>query len=70
MKELIIEMIDLAVSRHDYDSIIQIKRLIDTMSTTFNAPSDWRSIGEELANEYESGSWAYEELALWNYSEV
>ena len=70
MKELIIEMIDLAVSKFVYDLIEQVRRLIDKLSTTANAPSDWRSVGEEIEKEYQSGSWAYEELELWNYSEA
>ena len=70
MKVLIIEMIDLAVSKFDYDLIEQVRRLIDKLSTTANAPSDWRGIGEDLEREYESGSWAYEQLELWNYSEA
>lgn len=44
-----------------------VRELINEMCTTYNCPSNWRSIGEELIGEYEEGSWVYEELELWNF---
>ena len=41
--------------------------LIEQFAETINCPSNWRSIGEELAEEYKDNSWVYDELELWNY---
>jgi len=29
-----------------------------------------RNIGEKLANEYNSDSWVYENMELWNYNDA
>lgn len=52
-----------------YELIRFTKDLIDKFAETINCPSNWRSIGEELAKEYKDNSWIYDELELWNYSE-
>lgn len=72
MKEIIKSMIEQAEAEENYSLMENIKQLIDKFSETINCPSNWRSIGEELAkeygNEYRNG-WIYEELQLWNYEE-
>ena len=44
-------------------------QLIEQMSLTINCPSNWRSIGTELAEEYKDNAWIFDELELWNYEE-
>lgn len=44
-------------------------QLIEQMSLTINCPSNWRSIGTELAEEYKDNTWIFDELELWNYEE-
>lgn len=53
-----------------YDLIRFVRDLIDKFVSTINCPSNWRNIGEELAEEYKDNSWVYDELELWNYMEV
>lgn len=69
MKDIIIEMITKAESEQDFDLAKIVKNLIDELAGTYNAPSDWRSIGEEIEKEYHSNSWVYEAMDLWEYEE-
>lgn len=69
MYEIIKNMAVEADQYKDYKFIDHIKALIDTLALTINAPSDWRDIGEKLATEYDSDSWIYEQLELWNHVE-
>ena len=44
-------------------------QLREQMAMTINWPSNWRSIGTELAEEYKDNTWIFDELELWNYEE-
>ena len=75
MKNIIREMIEKAIYYKEtigcideaYDLIRFTRDLIDKFAETINCPSNWRSIGEELAEEYKDNSWIYDELELWNH---
>lgn len=67
MKETIIKMIELAAQSKNYDMLDQIKELILEFALTYNCPSDWRSIGSELAKMYQDNQWVYDNLELWNH---
>ncbi len=75
MENIIREMIEKAVYYNDkignideaYELIRFTRDLIDECATTINCPSNWRDIGEKLAEEFDSDSWEYENLELWNY---
>lgn len=69
MKDIIIEMITKAEDEQDFDLAKIAKNLIDELAGTYNAPSDWRSIGEEIEKEYHGNSWVYEAMGLWEYKE-
>lgn len=69
MKEIIMEMIAQAENERNLDLISSIRNLVDRLSGTFNCPSNWRSIGIELATEYPEDSWVYENLELDDYAE-
>lgn len=69
MKETIKMMIDQAETEENYSLIGYVGQLINEFADTINCPSNWRSIGEELAKEYSDNTWVYEELKLWNYTE-
>ena len=69
MLEIIKSMIQKAESKKDYELAKDIKNLIDELSSTYNAPSNWRDIGEVLAEEINSNSWVYNQLELWNHEE-
>ena len=45
----------------------EIKDLVSTLAMTYNCPSNWRYIGEELAEEYKNNHDIYEALQLWEY---
>ena len=69
MKDIIIEMIAQAEDERNLDLISSIRDLLSRFSITYNCPSNWRSIGRELATEYPKDSWAYENLWLDDYAE-
>ena len=73
MKEIIINLINVAEHTKNFDTkeeiLKEIKNLIYKLATTYNAPSDWRYIAEELAEEYKNNSFVYEMLQLWDYEE-
>ena len=75
MENIIREMIKKAIYYKEtiksideaYELIRFTRDLIDKFAETINCPSNWRSIGEELAEEYDPSTWVWEELELWNY---
>ena len=46
------------------------KNLIDEMSSAMNCPSNWRDIGEELAEEYRGDGWVMENCKLYEYETI
>ena len=69
MKETILLMIKQAETEENYSLINYVRCLIEELAETINCPSNWRSIGSELAEMYDSSDWVYGELELWNYVE-
>lgn len=69
MEQLITNMIADAEGKEDYELIKYVKELISEFASTINCPSNWREIGETLAETYKSDTWVYEELELWNYED-
>ena len=77
MEELIKDMVEKAIYYRDevgcideaFELIRFVRELIDKFASTINCPSNWRSIGMELAKEYKEDSWVFDELELWNYEE-
>lgn len=72
MYKVICEMIERANRKEDYELIENVARIIDTLASTINAPSDWRNIGERLYREYKDSydsQWIYDELRLWEYED-
>lgn len=67
MYDIIKNMIKQAEAQENYDLIEYVRQLIYEFSDTINCPSNWRDIGERLVQEYDCGTWVYEELELWNY---
>lgn len=71
MKEAIKNLINIADKTADLDIkdaiLNEIKNLIYTLITTYNCPSNWRDIAEELAEEYRNNPDIYEALNLWDY---
>ena len=69
MEQIIIDMIEQASETSNYQLIRYVSDLISEFATTINCPSNWRNIGETLAETYGEESWVYEELELWNYED-
>lgn len=73
MKNVIKNLIDIAEKTENidikYEILEEIKNLIYELATTYNCPSNWRSIAEELAEEYADNNDIYELLQLWDYAE-
>lgn len=74
MKRIIREMIakaeyysSISLMDEARDLLCFVRDLVNEMCRTYNCPSNWREIGEELAREYNEDSWVYEELELWNF---
>ncbi len=67
MEQIIIEMIEKAKENRDFDLLTFARNLIEELASTANAPSDWRSIGEKLAEKYNGDSWVYQNLELWDF---
>lgn len=69
MYEILKEMIRKAEKYEDYDLIEWVRQIVYELAITINCPSNWRSICDELLDEYDCSSWVYENLELWNYEE-
>lgn len=67
MEQTIRNMINQAETEENYSLIEYAKQIVDELATTINTPSNWRNIGEKLADEYDSDDWVYENMELWNY---
>lgn len=67
MENIIIEMIEKAEENQDAELLELVRSLIEELASTFNAPSNWRDIGEKLAEKYDDESWVYQNLELWDF---
>ena len=67
MEQTIRNMINQAETEENYSLIEYARQIVDELAITINCPSNWRNIGEKLAEEYDSDSWVYENMELWNY---
>ena len=70
MEQTIRNMISQAETEENYSLIEYTRQIVDELATTINCPSNWRNIGEKLAEEYDSDSWVYENMELWNYIDM
>ena len=69
MEQTIRLMVEQAETEENYSLIGYVKQLIDEFATTINCPSNWRDVGSKLAEEYDTSTWVWEELELWNHKE-
>lgn len=55
----------------DYDIAFKLAEIVEDliykMEITINCPSNWRDIGEELAEEYHGDDWIMENCKLYEY---
>ena len=71
MKVTIDTLIEIAETTEDLnikENILnEVRWLIYELATTYNCPSNWREIGEKLAEEYKENNYIYEALKLYEY---
>lgn len=67
MENIIREMIESANNHHDYEMADVVYKLLSRFSTTFNCPSNWRNLGEQMAQEYAENDWVMENCKLWDF---
>ncbi len=57
MKDIIRNMLDKAYEEKDLDLAIIASDLIGELGGTYNCPSNWQSIPDELVEEYKDNKW-------------
>ena len=67
MYDVIKRMIIRAEENNDFDLADDVYEILSTLAVTFNAPSDWRDIGEELAEEYSNNNWIMDNCRLYEF---
>lgn len=69
MKQTIIKMIDRAYENRDFEFAGEIAELLSEFAYTINCPSNWRDLGEELAEMYRENDWVTENCKLYDFIE-
>ena len=67
MYNVIKKMIIRDKENNDFDLADDVYEILSTLAVTFNAPSDWRDIGEELAEEYSNNNWIMDNCKLYEF---
>lgn len=62
MKEIIKTMLDKAFEENDLDLAEIANDLMSELASTFNCPSNWRNILDELYEEYKENDWIIESV--------
>ncbi len=70
MEQTIREIIMQADDERNLDLIWWVKDILNEFSSTCNCPPGWRYIGARLASEYPKDSWVYENLELYNFTDM
>ena len=73
MKELIMRMIKYAHNQGEYkgfEFMEYIRELLEILSQTINAPSNWREIGINIAEEWNHGTFEYSDEWVFNTLEL
>lgn len=67
MEKIIRDMIVSADLNRDEDMANAVYELLSQFAQTFNCPSDWRDLGEQMAQEYAGNDWVIENCKLWDF---
>lgn len=67
VEEVIRNMIESANSYQDEDMAEAVYNLLSQFAQTFNCPSNWRNLGEQMAQEYAENDWVMEKCKLWDF---
>ena len=72
MKEIIKYLLERAIDEKDLELAVTASDLMGELASTYNCPSNWRNILDELYEEYKENEWAMEsvfEFQLMNINE-
>lgn len=67
MENIIREMIESANNHHNCEMANAVYELLSQFADTFNCPSNWRDLGEHMAEEYNGNDWVMENCKLWDF---
>lgn len=67
MYDVIKRMIIRAEENNDFDLADDAYEILSELAGTFNAPSNWRNIGEELAEEFGNNNWVMDNCKLYEF---
>lgn len=67
MEKIISDMIEQAEANEDLELLEYARRLVEELADTINCPSNWRNIGEQLAQKYKGNDWVYGYMQLYYY---
>jgi hypothetical protein len=67
MEKIISDMIEQAEANEDLELLEYARRLVEELADTINCPSNWRNIGEQLAQKYKDNDWVYSYMQLYYY---
>lgn len=67
MEKIISDMIEQAEVNEDLELLEYARRLVEELADTINCPSNWRNIGEQLAQKYKDNDWVYSYMQLYYY---
>ena len=66
MKDIIRKILNKAIEEKDLELAEIANDLMSELANTFNCPSDWQSILEELYDEYKDNKWIIESVYEFN----
>lgn len=67
MEKIISDMIEQAEANEDLELLEYARRLVEELADTINCPSNWRNVGEQLAQKYKDNDWVYSYMQLYYY---
>lgn len=67
MYDVIKRMIIRAEENNDFDLADDVYEILSELAGTFNAPSNWRDVGEELAEEFSNNNWVMDNCKLYEF---
>lgn len=67
MEKIISDMIEQAEANEDLELLEYARRLVEELADTINCPSNWRNIGEQLAQKYKDNDWVCSYMQLYYY---
>ena len=70
MKEIIRNILDRAIDEKDFELAVTASDLMGELAGTYDCPSNWRNILDELYEEYKGNEWAMESVFEFNLMNI